>query len=323
MIPIGKLIRHSARLCRCAAVLMFLTVLAAVSSAAQTEPAQKAFSSAEEARQALLSVVQAKDHAALRLIFGPVTRELEPVDPQEQSAEFEHFARHVAEGVELVMEGEERAHLVIGAKKWPFPVQIVKKDGVWLFDTVAGREEILNRRIGHNELHVIKASRAYVEAQREYYTLAEPDGDQLPKYAQQLFSTPGRRDGLYWPTPEGAKESPLGPLVARAEEQGQLQKHKATADSSRPFHGYYLRVLKRQGANAPGSTFNYVINGNMVAGFALVAYPAKWGVSGITTFIVNQRGRVYQKDLGPKTSEVVRKMKAYNPDLSWRLVSDQ
>jgi hypothetical protein len=287
----------------------------------QPEPLQKVFTSPAEARQALIAAVQAKDHAVLRTIFGPIARELEPGDPVEQATEFEHFARHVAEGVELLTESEQRATLVIGAKKWPFPVPIVKKGEGWLFDTQAGREEILSRRIGKNELLAIKACRAHVEAQREYYAMAEPDGDQLPKYAQQMMSSPGRRNGLYWPTAAGAKESPLGPLVARAKEEGYLQ--QAGENGPRPFHGYYFRILKRQGANAPGGKFDYVINGNMVAGFALVAYPAKWGVSGVMTFIVNQRGRVYQKNLGPKTAEIARKMKEYNPDLTWKIAQEQ
>jgi hypothetical protein len=304
------------------ALLLVLAVYPSGLFAAQPEPMQKVFSSPEEARQALISTVQAKDHAALRAIFGPVARELEPGDPVEQAAEFEHFARHVAEGVELTKEGEGRAILVIGAKKWPFPVPIVKKVDSWLFDTAAGREEILNRRIGHNELLAIKVCRAYVEAQREYYDLAEPDGDQLPKYAQHMISSPGRKDGLYWPTPTGAKESPLGPLVAKAKEEGYMQKHHPEVKGPRPYHGYYYRILKSQGANAPGGKYDYVINGNMVGGFALVAYPSRRGVSGVMTFIVNQRGRVYQKDLGPKTAEIASKMKAYNPDLSWKLVAE-
>jgi hypothetical protein len=300
-----------------------LAALPCGSFAVQGAPAQRVFSSPEEARQALVSAVQAKDHGALRAIFGPIARDLEPGDPVEQAAEFEHFARHVAEGVELVKEGEGRAILTIGEKKWPFPVPIVRKDGSWLFDTAAGREEILNRRIGRNELTVINVCRAYVEAQREYYAMAEPDGVQIPKYAQRMISSPGHKDGLYWPTAAGAKESPLGPLVAKAKEEGYMKERKPGEKGPRPYHGYYFRILKRQGTRAPGGKFNYVVNGNMVGGFALVAYPARWGVSGVMTFIVNQRGRVYQKNLGPKTGEIARAMKEYNPDLSWKAVAEQ
>jgi DUF2950 family protein len=310
---------RSAGLCRLA-VMLLVMALPAGSTAAQPETLQRSFSSADEARQVLIAAVQARDHDALRAIFGPAARDLEPGDAVEQAAEFDRFARHLLEAAELVREGEARATLVIGAEKWPFPIPIVKKGETWLFDTEAGREEILSRRIGRNELLAIDVCRAYVEAQREYYSMPEPDGDQIPKYAQRKMSSPGRKDGLYWPTAAGEKESPLGPLVARAKEEGYLQKRKEGESGPRPFHGYYYRILKRQGANAPGGKFSYVINDNMVAGHALVAYPARWGVSGVMTFIVNQRGRVYQKNLGPKTAEIARRMKAYDPDLSWKLV---
>ncbi|MGD0845493.1 MAG: DUF2950 domain-containing protein, partial [Geobacteraceae bacterium] len=305
---------------RTAAMLLAMATLPTGIFAASPEPAQRLFSSPEEARQALIKAVQAKDHAELKMVFGPVARELEPGDPVEQASEFEHFARHVEEGIGIVKEGEGKAILVIGEKKWPFPVPIVKKGDNWLFDTAAGREEILNRRIGHNELLAINVCRAYLDAQREYYGMAEPDGEQIPKYAQHMISQPGKRDGLYWPTTAGEKESPLGPQVAKAKEEGYMQKHKEGERGPRPYHGYYFRILKQQGPRAPGGKFSYVINGNMVAGHALVAYPARWGVSGVMTFIVNQRGRVYEKNLGPKTAETARRMKSYNPDLTWKLV---
>jgi hypothetical protein len=314
---------RGAGLCCLVILLLAMAVLPNGGFALQSEPAQRVFSSPEEAREALLVAARTKDRQAVRAIFGPVARELEPGDPVEQAAEFDHFTGHLLEGAELAREGEAKAVLVIGAKKWPFPVPIVKKGDSWLFDTAAGREEILNRRIGHNELLAIKVCLAHVEAQREYYALPEPDGEQLPKYAQHMVSTPGKRDGLYWPTAAGSKESPLGPLVAKAKEEGYLQQRKAGESGPRPYQGYYYRILKRQGPNAPGGRFSYVLNGNMVAGYALVAYPARWGVSGVMTFIVNQRGRVYQKNLGPKTAEIARKMKGYNPDLTWKLATEQ
>ena len=315
-----NIIFRSAGLLRTAAMLLAMAALPTGIFAALPEPTQRLFASPEEARQALIKAVQAKDHAELKMIFGPVARELEPGDPVEQASEFEHFARHVEEGIGLVKEREGKAILVIGEKKWPFPVPIVKKGDNWLFDTAAGREEILNRRIGHNELLAINVCRAYLDAQREYYGMAEPDGEQIPKYAQHMISQPGKRDGLYWPTTAGEKESPLGPQVAKAKEEGYMQKHKEGEHGPRPYHGYYFRILKQQGPRAPGGKFSYVINGNMVAGHALVAYPARWGVSGVMTFIVNQRGRVYEKNLGPKTAETARRMKSYNPDLTWKLV---
>lgn len=320
---IRNILFRRAGLVRTAFMLLVMAALPAGILAAAPEPAQKVFTSPEEARQALIKAVRAKDHAELKAIFGPVTRDLEPGDPVEQANEFTHFASHVEEGVEVVKKGEGNAILLIGEKKWPFPVPIVKNGDNWLFDTAAGREEILNRRIGHNELFAVQVCRAYSEAQREYYNMAEPDGDQLPKYAQHMISRPGKKNGLYWPTVTGEKESPLGLLVARAKEEGYMQPRKVGESGPRPFHGYYFRILKEQGKNAPGGKFNYIFNGNMVAGYALVAYPARWGVSGVMTFIINQRGRVYQKDLGPKTEEIARKMKRYNPDLTWKLVAEQ
>jgi len=314
---------QSAGLFGVAVMLLAMTALPAGIFAASPEPGQRLFSSPEEARQALIKTVQAKDHAELKAIFGPVASELEPGDPVEQANELERFARHLEEGVEVVKEGEGKATLVIGAKKWPFPVPIVKKGENWLFDTAAGREEILNRRIGHNEIFAVQVCRAYAEAQREYYAMAEPDGDQIPKYAQHMISRPGKKNGLYWPTVAGEKESPLGLLVAKAKEEGYMLPRKEGEHGPRPFHGYYFHILKSQGKNAPGGKFNYIINGNMVAGYALVAYPARRVVSGVLTFIINQRGRVYEKDLGPKTTEVARKMKEYNPDLTWKLVAEQ
>ncbi|MGA2193365.1 MAG: DUF2950 domain-containing protein [Nitrospirota bacterium] len=306
------------KFCCMAALLLAVAALPAGRLfAAQSEPAQRVFSSPEQARQALIAAATAKDHEAMKAIFGPVASELEPGDPVEQAAEFEHFTRHLLEGAELVREGDNKVILIIGAKKWPFPVPIVKKGSSWVFDTEAGREEILNRRIGHNELLAINACRAYVEAQREYYNMPEPDGVQIPKYAQHMHSLPGKKDGLYWPTKDGEKESPLGPLVAKAKEEGYMGKRSAGETGPRPFHGYYFMILKQQGPDAPGGEFSYVINGNMVAGYALVAYPDKWGVSGVMTFIVNQSGKVYEKDLGPDTSEIARKMTEYNPDQTW------
>lgn len=307
----------------CAALLMLALGATSYASDAPPQTPQRTFASTAEARQSLLDAVKARDHAVLRMIFGPVAAELEPGDPVEQAEEFEHFARHVEEGVELEQAGEAKAILLIGARKWPFPVPLVRHGDRWLFDTESGREEIINRRIGRNELIAIKTARAYVKAQREYYAMPEPDGDQLPKYAQRLLSSPGRRDGLYWPTAGGAGESPLGPLVASARAEGYLGERTPGDSGPRPFHGYYFRILKRQGPHAPGGRFGYVINGNMVAGFALVAYPARWGVSGVMTFIVNQRGRVYQKNLGKKTGVLAGRMRTYDPDLGWKLVEEQ
>ena len=320
MTTIPRILNRNLGLLRLIALVLALLALPALSRAAQQAPVQRSFKSADEGRQALIAAVQAKDHRELAAIFGPAQQDLEPGDPVEQAAEFKHFSHEIAEGVALDMQGESKAILLIGDEKWPFPIPLVKKGDSWLFDTVAGREEILNRRIGHNELLAINVCRAYVDAQKEYYNMPEPDGDQIPKYAQHMISRPGKRNGLYWPTVAGEKLSPLGPLVAKAKEEGYMLPRKEGEHGKRPFHGYFFKILKKQGKSAPGGKFNYIINGNMVAGYALIAYPSRWGVSGVMTFIVNQRGRVYQKNLGPKTAKFAKKMDSYNPDLTWKLV---
>jgi hypothetical protein len=320
MTTIVMLLKRSLGLLRKSALTVTLLALPMFSLAAGPAPAQRDFKSPEEVRQALITAVQAKDHRELGAIFGPALQDLEPGDPVEQAAEFDHFAHEIAEAVVFEPQGEAKAILKIGDEKWPFPIPLVKKGDNWTFDTVAGREEILTRRIGHNELLAINVCRAYADAQREYYNMPEPDGDQIPKYAQHMISRPGKRDGLYWPSAAGEILSPLGPLVAKAKEEGYMLPRKPGEHGRRPFHGYFFKILKKQGRSAPGGKFNYVINGNMVAGHALVAYPSRWGVSGVMTFIVNQRGRVYQKNLGPKTAKLAKKLDAYNPDLSWKLV---
>jgi hypothetical protein len=320
MTKIPRIADCSYKLFRVAALLFALLAPGAFTAAAQPAPAQRSFSSAEAARQALVTAVQAKDHKELGAIFGPAQQDLEPGDPVEQAAEFDHFAHEVAEAVALDPQGDAKAVLLIGDEKWPFPIPLVRKGDAWFFDTVAGREEILTRRIGHNELLAINVCRSYADAQREYYNMPEPDGDQIPKYAQHMISRPGKRNGLYWPTVAGEKQSPLGPLVAKAKEEGYMLPRQEGERGRRPFHGYFFKILKKQGKSAPGGKFNYIINGNMVAGHALIAYPSRWGVSGVMTFIVNQRGRVYQKNLGPDTAKLAKKMDAYNPDLTWKLV---
>lgn len=301
-------------------MLLFFQLLTPRGVVTAEDGAQRIFASPEDAQQGLIKAVKTKDLNELRHIFGPIYNDLDPGDPVQQASELNQLAKHLDQGVALIKEGDVTVALSIGEEKWPFPVPLVKSKSGWLFDTKAGRDEILDRRIGRNEILASNACRAYAEAQMEYYTMEEPDGVQIPKYAQYLISSPGRRDGLYWPTLPGAEESPLGPLLAKAGEAGYEQKAVRGENGLKPFYGYYFRILKGQGPSAPGGKFNYVINGNMVAGHALLAYPARWGASGIMTFIVNQRGRVYQKNLGPRSAEKARAMKAYNPDMSWKLV---
>ncbi len=308
-------------------VLIVLLLLTAVLIFAWTVPVigaplQRTFSSPEDALKSLTNAVKAKDEAALDKIFGPSRKDLSSGDRVQDDAEFDDLAKHLAEKSKLVKESDAKVILHIGNEDWPFPIPIVKKDNQWFFDTEAGKEEILNRRIGENELTAILVSRAYVKAQREY-TLKDWDGDGIFAYAQKLRSDPGKRNGLYWRSAPGEEVSPLGELVARAWHEG-YRKEKAAfrEEKPAPFHGYYFKILTRQGKNAPGGKYNYVINGNMVGGFALVAFPSNWGKSGIMTFIVNQQGKVYQKNLGPETQKVAEKMKSYNPDRTWAPVNE-
>jgi hypothetical protein len=213
--------------------------------------------------------------------------------------------------------GARKALLIIGNRDYPFPIPLVKKGKVWVYNTKTGREEIFNRRIGKNELNAIEVARAFVVAQREYAT-KDRNGNEVLEFAQRLWSTQGTRDGLYYEVKEGEPESPFGPLAAHAAHEGYGD--TSSADMPDPYHGYIFKILKAQGENAEGGAFDYVANGKMILGFALVAYPAQYGSSGIMTFIVNQSGIVYQKDLGETTGTVAAAMKLYDPDKSWRKV---
>lgn len=304
-----------------ALLLLAAPVLAAQNAAA---PAQTRFATPEEAVAALAHAAHSKDQAALTAIFGPSRAKLLTGDPVQDNNALERFAANLEKAHKLEKAGDTKLTLLVGPDNWPSPIPIVKEGNQWRFDTAAGLEEILNRHIGDDELSAIMTCRAYVLAQWEYYT--EPNGtsqDGLAVYAQKFTSTPGKRDGLYWETPPGAKPSPLGGLVTQARAEGYAAgQPRPTGVPRRPYHGYYFKILKRQGPHAPGGKFSYVINGNMIAGYALIAYPDKWGSSGIMTFIVNQQGRVYQKNLGPKTAELAPAMLEFDPDPGWKLVTE-
>ena len=240
----------------------------------------------------------------------------------EAAAERELFVRRLNEKIELVSESDSRLVLQAGTDGWPFPIPLVKQGGQWFFDTEAGKEEILNRRIGQNELGAMHVCQAYVQAQREYAT-QDRNGDGLLEYAQHLRSTPGFHDGLYWSRGGGNELSPLGPLVALARGEGYRQKTRIFTEEQSPYHGYDFKILTAQGKHAVGGKYHYIINGHMIAGFALVAWPAQWGNSGVMTFIVNQQGKVYQKNLGPKTANIAGAMATYDPDNKWSLTRDE
>jgi len=298
-----------------------LSVVLAQPFAASAADTGTTFATPEEAVAALVHATSAQDGEALRAIFGPAAAEIQNPDRVQATNEFETFSAALTATNRLTHESATKCVLEVGPGLWPFPIPIVKEDGRWFFDTAAGEDEILSRRIGKNELATLEVMRAYVSAQREYAS-RDRDGSEVLKYAQNLMSSPGTKDGLYWDPNLDGEISPLGPLIAEAQEEGYRAKPRAEDSGPSPFHGYYFKMLKRQGRHAPGGKYDYVINGNMIGGFALVAWPASYGDSGVMTFIVNQQGRVYQKDLGPKTESVARKMKAYDPDASWRLSPD-
>jgi hypothetical protein len=283
---------------------------------------EKRFSSPQTAADALKAAVEASDTNALHAIFGPTAHSLVSADVVEATEERELFVRRVKEKVNLVAESDTKEVLQLGADGWPFPIPLAKQGGQWFFDSEAGREEVLNRRIGGNELGAIQVCRAYIQAQRDYASV-DRAGAGVLEYAQHLRSTPGAHDGLYWSTRTGDELSPLGPLVAQARVEGYRQKTKILTDEQSPYHGYYFKILTRQGKHAPAGKYNYIINSHMIAGFALVAWPAEWGNAGVMTFIVNQQGQVYQKNLGPKTPTIAQAMTTYDPDKTWALVKEQ
>lgn len=303
-----------------AGLLMTLTCILA--AAKPGNEAGRSFATPEEAVASLLAATTAADSNALRVVLGPAAEDLQNPDRIQAANELKSFSSALAETNHLARVTDTLIILELGDDRWPFPVPLVKRSGGWFFDTNAGKEELLSRRIGNNELSTLQAVREFVEAQREYAG-SDHDGDEILEFAQRLVSSPGKEDGLYWPPDLDGSLSPLGPLVAYAQVEGYSPELRAEDEAERgPYHGYYFKILTRQGKHAPGGKYNYVINGNMIGGFALVAWPAEYGTSGIMTFIVNQQGRVFQKDLGSKTSRLASRMDTYDPDSSWRLSPD-
>ncbi len=280
---------------------------------------QKLFASPDEAIKALQAAVKANDKEALGEIFGPEFRDLITGDEVQDAHNVQRFAAAMAQSCKPVNEGEDKVTLAIGTNDWPMAIPLVKADGQWHFDTAAGKEEIINRHIGKDELQAIGVCRAYVTAQRQFASL-NTDASGGVKYALKFKSTPGKKDGLYWPAAENEAASPFGPLVAEAHAQGYVG-HRS--GGPHPFHGYFFRIVTRQGVAAPGGRMDYMTRGNLTKGFALVAYPEHWDQSGIMTFIVNQDGKVYQRNLAEKTARIAVAMKAYNPDSEWTLVADE
>jgi hypothetical protein len=278
---------------------------------------EQTFATPQEAVNALVAAATNHDTNALHLIFGPAGHELISPDVVQATEAFKMFVQHLAEKTQLVNNSESNATLEIGTDGWPFPIPLVKEGAQWHFDTAAGSKEILARRIGMDEMGALNVCNAYVVAQREYAS-QDRMGDGVLAYAQFLRSTPGTHDGLFWPTNQPGEElSPLGPLIAQARVEGYHRTATMLNDEQVPYHGYYFKILTRQGKHALSGKYNYIINGRMIAGFALVAWPAEWGNTGVMTFIVNQTGIVSQKNLGPKTANTAKAMTVYNPDLTW------
>ena len=276
----------------------------------------RSFSSPETAVTSLVTAVRASDTEELFAILGPGSRELifSGDDVADRTGR-EKFLKAYDRMNNLQKVSADKVTLCIGNDNWPLPIPIVKADEKWVFDAEQGKQEIVNRRIGRNELHVMDVLHAYTDAQHEYAS-KDCGGGGMVEFAQKLISTQGRRDGLYWEVKKGEKASPLGPLVARAAKEGY-----ADADLS-PFHGYYFKILKGQGKYAQGGAYDYVVKGKMLLGFALVAYPAEYGNSGVMAFIVNQEGSIYEKDLGKDTTRIAEKMKIFDPDTTWKRVKE-
>ncbi|HET9832388.1 MAG TPA: DUF2950 domain-containing protein [Vicinamibacterales bacterium] len=273
------------------------------------------FNSPQAAADALLAAADPYDIGALEKLFGPAAKDIvESADPVQDRQRASEFVAKAREKMTVSFNStKQRATLVIGNDDWPFPVPLVKQGAKWSFDTAAGRQEILYRRIGSNELDAIAICRGYVDAQHAY-ALQKRNGFEVNQYAQRIISTPGTQDGLAWQNPDGSWDGPIGDAVARAIAQGY-------SDKTAPYHGYFFKVLKGQGPAAPLGQLDFVQKGAMIGGFALVAAPAQYGVTGIKTFMVSHDGVVYEKDLGPKTLDVFSKMERFNPDRTWTPVA--
>ncbi len=279
------------------------------------EPGQRTFASAEDASRTFFAAMQAQDEQAQLRILGPAGKDvLSSGDPQEDLDSRVSFVVKYQEMHRFVTETDGTLTLVVGAENWPFPIPLLKKNGSWYFDTAAGKDEIVFRRIGRNEISAVDACRDLVDAQKQYF--ARPPGKLPSQFAQKLVSDEGGHNGLYWHGASDEFDSPINPLIAYARQNlptDQVGEHV-------PFNGYMFRILTSQGRHAPGGAKNYIVDGKMSAGFAFVAYPVDYRSSGVMTFIVSESGTIYEKDLGPKTTKLAQAMTAYDPDSTWHKV---
>jgi hypothetical protein len=307
--------------CRIVPFILFavlITISGNEPAAMAAQPQQKTFKSPEAAVKALVDATRADDIAALEALFGPGSKNIissgDEVDDARGRA---MFVKSYDDAHRLEKVSDKKRILYVGKDDWPMPVPIVKTGKRWLFNTQEGREEILSRRIGKNEIGAIQTCLAIVDAEKEYATL-DRDNNQLLEYAQKFESTKGKTDGLYWETEPGAPLSPMGPLVARAVGEGYKNPEQLS-----PYHGYFFRILKAQGENAKGGAYSYMVDDSLIGGFAIVAFPAAYRASGVKTFLVNHEGVVYEKDLGPETSRLAEAMTVFDPDKSWTKVEAQ
>jgi Protein of unknown function (DUF2950) len=301
-----------------AAVALEVSAQPKQDAAAAAQPQQKQFDTPKQAADALIQIAANFDVAAAKEILGPDSEDIiaseDPVQDKNRAAAFANKAKEKS-SVELDKKSPNHAILLVGKDDFPLPIPIVKRNGKWLFDTKVGREEILNRRIGANELNAIEICRGFVEAQHEY-AQEKHDDSKVNQYAQHVLSTPGKHDGLAWKNPDGTWGGPVGEEVAKALEEGYK------AERGQPYHGYYFKVLKGQGPAAPMGEMDFVVGGAMIGGFALAAAPAEYRVTGVQTFIVGPDGVVYEKDLGPDTLKIFQSMDRYNPDTTWEVTED-
>ena len=296
-------------------IFVSLTIAALLCTAASVVSAQQAFKTPDEAASALVSAAKTGDRKAIVSVLGPDGNDIvSSGDAVADATTREKFVAAYDAKHQITTEGDSKAIVVIGQEEFPLPIPLVRKDGMWRFDTTAGREEILARRIGRDELDAIQTCLAYVDAQNDY---ADKDRTGAGKgiYAQRIQSSPGKKDGLYWQDAQGNDPSPLGEFIAQATGQGYR-----VGGGRTPYHGYYYKILTKQGAAAPDGELEYVVKGKMIGGFALVAYPAEYRNSGVMTFIVSHNGTVFQKDLGPHTARLAERMASFNPDGSWTKV---
>ena len=300
----------------CIAALAIQALWLSQSVFASNYPNQESFSSPEEAINVMVTAAERKQSEEMHAIFGPEGRQLVSPDAVQAAESYNLFLKRLQQKIVLVTNSYDNISLLLGNDHWPFPIPLIKRDGQWIFDTDAGRQEIIARRVGMNELGAIDVCHAYVQAQREYACQDRMDTGILA-YAQFLHSDPGKHNGLYWPVKPGEPLSPLGPLVAAAHVEGYHDTAQMLNKQVKPYHGYYFKILTRQGAHALGGKYDYIINGNMIAGFALIAWPAEWGNTGVMTFIVNQQGKIYEADLGPKTVHIAPAIKEFDPDPRW------